>query len=74
MNIIHSDIREIWAQRYNVAITLGSLFDRWDMEKWLAEMTPNAEVITDSLTSSLRDNEIAIYCDAKDAARIKLLL
>lgn len=74
MKIIYFEITPIDSSRYGAFFRMESLFDRWDMEAWLREMTPKAEVLTDNTSSNLRDNEVMVYCDAADASRIRLLV
>ena len=74
MKAIYFEMGPLSTGQQAVFIRMQGLFERWDMEKWLAEMVPNVEVHTDNTSSNLRDNEIMIYCDATDASRIRLIL
>lgn len=74
MKVIYFEMGPLSTGRHAVFLRMQGLFERWDMESWLRQMTPNAEVHTDNTSSNLRDNEVMVYCDATDASRIRLIL
>lgn len=73
MNITKASLVNNGTGGKSLYIHAESLFDRWELEKWISEMVPNVRVFNDDTVKAMFENELIIQGDMVDLARIKLV-